>query len=497
MSSLWAPAANHERRHHRRGGWAPRTEGRGAPKRGHLLDLWGRQPLNAPDIEPLAAEFRQLWDFARQATATAKQEQRGAIHPLLPSLRHLADIVEESDAYRQFVDAPFWGSTPPSAWRVREALQRSGFYHAIQNGTEPTKVWDSLLRRLTPHMVTIQTLVLLDGCWFSTDRFSVAQTSIKRFSVDELKGLGPPEDIASTYFQAETLDHNWYTRVWFLARRDQRRVKPTSISVRFGYDVLLHFWRPLLALALYKTEYFATPIVLESNVGWRLERIRWSEPMVDIVDDHNGDLIEIPRTDYTVDEKEQSRFAAFLGFFDDAIKGAREWKAFRLAARRYLRAIQIAGAHPLSDDDYEDALLQYVIALEALLSGGDRDTIGDKLATRAAWLIGTSDTVRARVYRNVKNLYGRRSAIVHGSPGDSESTPSHVLDGARNLIRRILVGLMALRHTSTSTDECLRLLRTAAFDRRSQAAIADATQPVWPLIDAGVSRSGSTWGPRH
>ena len=285
--------------------------------------------------------------------------------------------------------------------------------------------------------------------------------------------------------------------MWFLAKVDQCEVKPTSFSVRFGYDILHHFWGPLLALALYKTEYFGIPIVLESNVGWRLERLRWSEPMVDIVEDHDGDLIEIPRTDYTVDEKEQPKFAAFLAFFDDAIGVVRKWKAFRLAARRYLRAIQIAGAHPLSGDDHEDALLQHVFALEALLSGGDRDAIGDKLATRAAWLIGTSDTVRARVYKTVKKLYGRRSAIVHGSSGDSGSTPSRHFDEVRDLIRRILVGLMALRCSSTSSEECRQLLRTAAFDQRSQAAIANSTRHVWPLIDTGISWPGPRWGPEY
>ena len=452
--------------------------------------------MNAHDIAPLAAEFRQLWDFARQATA-AKQQHEGVIHVLPPSLRHVADIVEESDAYRQFVHAPFWDPTPPSTWRVREALQRAGFYHAVQSGTEPTTVWDSLLQRLKPHAVTLQILVLLDGCRFSIDRFDVAQTLIKRFSIDELKVLGPPDEIVSTYFQTETLDPNWYTRVWFLVKTDQREVRPTSISFRFGYDILRHFWQPLLALALYKTEYFGIPIVLESNAGWRLERLRWSEPMVNIVDDHDGDSIEIPRTDYTVDEKEQPKFAAFLAFFDDAIQGTRNWKIFRLAARRYLRAIQIAGAHPLNGDDHEDALLQYVFALEALLSGGDRDAIGDKLATRAAWLIGTSDTIRYSVYKSVKKLYRRRSAIVHGSSDHSGSTPSHLLDEVRDLIRRMFIGLMALRCSSTSSEECLRLLRTAAVDQRSQAVIANATQPVWSLIDPGMSWPGPTWGPKY
>ena len=142
--------------------------------------------MNAHDIEPVAAEFRQLCDFARQATAPKEQHQ-GAIYSLPLSLRHVAEIVEESDAYRQFVQAPFWGPKPPGPWRIREALRRAGFYHAIERGTERKPVWDSLLLRLKPHEVDFQTLVLLDGCSFSFKRFRVAQTLIQCFSIDELK----------------------------------------------------------------------------------------------------------------------------------------------------------------------------------------------------------------------------------------------------------------------------------------------------------------------
>ncbi len=451
--------------------------------------------MNTHDIEPLAAEFRQLWDFARQATAPKEQHQ-GAIHSLPLSLRHVAEIVEESDAYRQFVQAPFWGPKPPGPWRIREALRRAGFYHAIESGTEPKPVWDSLLLRLKPHEVDFQTLVLLDGCSFSFKRFRVAQTWIQRFSIDELKALGPPDEIASAFFQTETLDLSWYTHVWFLVKGG-REVKPTPILFRLGYNILHDYWQPLLALALYKTEYFGIPSVLESTAGWHLERIRWSEPMVDIVEDCDGDSIEVPRTDYVVNEEDQPRFADFMAFFDGAIQDALNWKGFSLAARRYLRAIQIAGPHPLNGDDHEDALLQYVFALEALLSGDDSSAIADKLATRAAWLIGTSDTIRASVYKAVKNLYVRRSSIAHGSSGDSKSTPSRFLDEVRDLIRRILVGLMALRCSSTSSAECLELLRTVAFDRRSQDVIVNATKPVWCLIDPGIPWPGPTWGPKY
>lgn len=48
--------------------------------------------MNTHDIEPLAAEFRQLWDFARQATAPKEQHQ-GAIHSLPLSLPAIGGLL--------------------------------------------------------------------------------------------------------------------------------------------------------------------------------------------------------------------------------------------------------------------------------------------------------------------------------------------------------------------------------------------------------------------
>ena len=87
------------------------------------------------------------------------------------------------------------------------------------------------------------------------------------------------------FFPSEILDPNWYTQVWFLVKEDDRQVRPGSILLRLDYDVLAQFFEPIVALALYKIDYFGLPIVLESSGGWRLERVQWSQPMVDLVDD--------------------------------------------------------------------------------------------------------------------------------------------------------------------------------------------------------------------
>lgn len=451
--------------------------------------------MASQDIDEVPSPFRALWDYAERLIRPPRDEFGGRLHVLPPSLMRAAELVEESAVYRTFLDARLWGNKL-SAWRIREALRRAGFYQAVQAASDSEPIWRLLDARVRPHTVRVRTLALLDGCRFPLEQFRVGGVSVERLSRDMLEGLGPRSDVARVFFSNEILDPRWYTRVWFLVKEEERQVRPGSIVFRLGYDVLNEFLEPITALTLYKIDYFGLPIVVESSAGWHLERVQWSEPMIDLVDDGSGEADEVPRSDYDVGADEQRRFAAFLAFFDDAIKTARAWRVFRLAARRYLRAIRIAGPHPSSADDHGDALLQYVFALELLLSMGEREAIGDKLATRAAWLVGTNDRVRNETFRAVKNLWGARSSAVHGAASQHKDSQLRQLDGVRDLLRRTLVGLMAVRRATGSENECVRVVQTAAFDRSSQSQIASATAPVWCLLDPGPEWGRGGWGPR-
>ena len=449
--------------------------------------------LGEVEVPPV---FRALWDHAEQLVGSHRGGYEGRLHVLPPSLTQVAELVEDGQTFRAFVEAGLWDAKP-SPWRIREVLRRVGFYHAVHGRGDPRAVWRAVDARLRPGMARVRTLALLDGCRFPLERFRVAGVLVERFSSEQLQGLGPPIEVARVFFPSEILDPHWYTQVWFLVKEDDRPVRPDPFLLRFGYDVLAQFSEPIVALALYKLDYFGLPIVLESSAGWCLERVQWSQPMVNLVDDGSGDAVEIPNSGYDVQAEEQRRFGEFVTFFDSAIQAARGWRLFRLAARRYLRAIRIAGFYASRLDDYEDALLQYVFALEAIFLMGDNTAIADKLATRAAWLVGTDDRVRKETFKAVKDLYHARSSMVHGTTSKSGTVRPRELDGIRDLLRRSLVGLMAVRSAAGSEDECIRLLKTAAFDRGSQSHIAAATEPVWRLIDSGPEWRQNGWGPKY
>ncbi len=229
--------------------------------------------------------------------------------------------------------------------------------------------------------------------------------------------------------------------------------------------------------------------MIDCSVGWQVKRIRWSEPNFDFSPD--GD--EIPRTDYRVDTEEYPRFKEFLAFFDKAFRTIGDCLTFKLAAQRYLRALRFAS--PASADLYDDAdyeLLLYVSALESLLSEKGEIGTADKLSTRAAWLVGTSNRLRGETCDAVKDIYDRRSRIVHGST--KTKTTLYDRYDVRNLIRRIIVGWMAVCLKTGSKEKCLELLKAATINQDGQAQIAEATEGAWSLLDGAMRRA---WGPKY
>jgi hypothetical protein len=101
------------------------------------------------------------------------------------------------------------------------------------------------------------------------------------------------------------------------------------------------------------------------------------------------------------------------------------------------------------------------------------------------------------VFKMVKALYGARSQVVHGADAEKQKHRSQALEEVRDLLRRILVALMALRRATASNDDSLNLLKSAGYDQSSQTAIARATQPVWRLIDPALDGPKLVWGPKY
>ena len=79
---------------------------------------------------------------------------------------------------------------------------------------------------------------------------------------------------ALTLHLARSEGHERYFGCNLMHRRVLASSHQHLIAEAPDYDVLAQFFEQILALALYKIDYFGLPIVLESSGGWRLERVQ-------------------------------------------------------------------------------------------------------------------------------------------------------------------------------------------------------------------------------
>jgi hypothetical protein len=84
-----------------------------------------------------------------------------------------------------------------------------------------------------------------------------------------------------------------------------------------------------------------------------------------------------------------------------------------------------------------DALLHYVVALEALFGEDSREgEMTRRISQRAAVLVGRDDAERLSVAEEIKNVYNIRSRVVHGGAEPTERD----LETLRAVVRRAILG---------------------------------------------------------
>jgi hypothetical protein len=191
------------------------------------------------------------------------------------------------------------------------------------------------------------------------------------------------------------------------------------------------FQSVISALRLFKTGMVDLTTISTTSVGW----------------DIFGGLgltgrtrLPILGTPYTLSKAEGSAFVAFWADFHK--RSAKKNNRIELAMRRFNQAYERLSP--------EDRLIDYVIALEALLmKGGELQELGFRLALRGSVLLGQNANTRSEVFLRLRSAYSQRSHIVHGSAAPSEvrvasgRIPFHqfvdaVADDLRAIIRRML-----------------------------------------------------------
>ncbi|MGW2640037.1 hypothetical protein [Streptomyces sp. NPDC001348] len=233
----------------------------------------------------------------------------------------------------------------------------------------------------------------------------------------------------------------------------------------------LHHWRPLFILLLWRSDvacHMDAWFVVER--GRRIDRRSGAVPRtMDIFVNEHGEEVEVERRQeglYKVSQEEVPRFLTFCNAVDSLIDmvladtskaGRKRARRLERAAKHLLRAshrTQVDGS--IWEEEADEITLQYVIAMEALLTGDGNSGVAQKIKQRAAMLWMTDET-REGVLDMVSTSYDSRSKYAHGD--DTREDVQH-LHGLRKLatnvtLRRLITAAAAGPDLGKRLDEAL------------------------------------------
>ncbi|MEU3645193.1 hypothetical protein AB0E59_17555 [Lentzea sp. NPDC034063] len=221
-------------------------------------------------------------------------------------------------------------------------------------------------------------------------------------------------------------------------------------------------WEPLLAFNLWSND--PVEVVAEHVVepGRRVDKRHSSVPSNYIGPDAE---YEVPLLGpLRIDDKRSEQLIRFLTEITSRLHQPKLDPKFRKriqrCAIRYLSTGDKVGydSDVTFPDDEPQVVLNYVTALENLLSG-ESESHGDltrKAAQRAAVLIGKDDEDRLAILHHVEDAYKVRSKIAHGDEPNQDKLAKSATT-MRPIIRRALIAAIVLNDPMLATvcDEAL------------------------------------------
>lgn len=264
------------------------------------------------------------------------------------------------------------------------------------------------------------------------------------------------------------------------------------------------YLRPILVLSLYDHRFFQVPLAFISEAGWKI--IKFVDPSY---------RPSRWRPTYEVEESAWSRFEMFIKTLETAFlkldflaaRGAKEGEEVSrrivLGTKHYLKATFAAREifpgwmpsdyvlleHP--EDSIEDqraslgvegardeALLNYVVTLEALLVLDRSEPVTDTVATRSALFVGRNDDEKHSLHSFIKKVYRARSDLVHGH-GSSGAID---LVKLRKLCQRVIGTFFMLILESPKADDLLENLRRVSLSEAAQASVRKARDNLMALL---------------
>jgi hypothetical protein len=137
-------------------------------------------------------------------------------------------------------------------------------------------------------------------------------------------------------------------------------------------------------------------------------------------------------------------------------------------------------------------LISLAIALESLFSPNDKGEFTFRISQSVSQLIGSTTEERTAIFKDTKNFYARRSALVHGQYDVNAYLQNNFVTHAdcdrwASLIRRAIMAVLVLYlRGRNSRDEFLNELSLAALNDEVAKKIRDESDPMKYLSELEV-----------
>jgi len=396
--------------------------------------------VSASGIPPAVAVFRVAEILAAHPSWV----------PVRDAVQAITDPVRRPDLYKQAGDEALQPAFSDRAVMMESGLAAAARAACAGERLEPEAVAEEFVAFCTAAAPIPEDWLLLDGTFPADTQVTVGEFTLQSFTTTQLRCLRA-RGLLGRHVQSD-LDDALLDGASFLRRpRQDNRPIPTFPMPLLHSRPEVLFCRPLITLSLWSSEPLHMSAVFAVEAGRKALRTAGDIETIETTDDGTTEYLRRETGAYRVTADQAEAFTAFcarIGTLVDTLitertpgkKPKPSARALRLerAAEHLVRASHRTFGHDFVwEEEADETVLHYVIAMEALLS--DRSAGGEltrKVEQRAAGLFLT-DASRLNVARIVKNAYGLRSDYAHGSPTTPLNRPQ--LDELRRVAHQVLL----------------------------------------------------------
>ncbi|MBO1418886.1 HEPN domain-containing protein [Streptomyces sp. FH025] len=381
---------------------------------------------------------------------TSEIDIKGAVRAWLQQVGTIAPESRQSFIWDRFPPQPSWRAVRQAVTSAAPATARPDLYVT----RDPDRIHDRVLldltglaafaQRTTPDDLRAQDIVareferfclapapvsedwvLLEASFPPDTRIPIGDYVLQTFTEPELRQLQALPSVDDLPFHS-SFPADVLAGAAFLRRPDAERelLKGARFSPAMRSRPELLHWQPLLILMLWSSELTRMQASYEVEPGRRVGLDHGTPGIETHVAAADDDVM----VEYEVHEKgfyevlpeDRERFAAFCAWADDRIRkvqtqgGKRQSRRLSRSAQHLVRAMHrtYTGEY-VPEEEIEEVLLHYVIAIEALMADENNLDLSRKVQIRAATLWRT-DRTRQAVADTLKKAYAARSKYVHG-----------------------------------------------------------------------------------